>query len=202
MRLTLKQCRCHWNNADNYLHLGYVIIRIRLLFVFIIRKGQFIVIDGPIASSIFPPLLCTHRRLTQPPIAVVNFASTKPLLWFGDLTWYSSGVLFWHLAENAVGVLCACMPSFAPLLKGRITGTTKSKSGRGGDTTGSSHHKATPLSPFYERIEDETPLHRPGAGSINSNPGFEEHALHAVGHGRKRTSSEPRDDASYEVHAM
>ncbi|KAI1183032.1 hypothetical protein F5B17DRAFT_443766 [Nemania serpens] len=135
---------------------------------------------------------------------VVNFASTKPLLWFGDLTWYSSGVLFWHLAENAVGVLCACMPSFAPLLKGRITGTTKNKSGRAGDTTGSSHHKATPISPFYERIEDETPLHRPGGSSINSNPGFEEHALHAVGHNRKRTSSEPRDDSSYHVsiHAM
>ncbi|KAJ2971883.1 hypothetical protein NUW58_g9298 [Xylaria curta] len=54
-------------------------------------------------------------------IWVVDFASNRPFLWFGDLTWYSSGVLFWHLAENAVGVLCACTPSFAPLFKGNAT---------------------------------------------------------------------------------
>ncbi|KAI0115640.1 hypothetical protein GGR51DRAFT_414774 [Nemania sp. FL0031] len=132
---------------------------------------------------------------------VVDFATNRALLWFGDLTWYSSGVLFWHLAENAVGILCACMPSFAPLLKGKITGTSTNKSGRAGDTTGSSHLKPAPISPYYERIEDQTLLHRPGS---SVTPGFEEHALHAVGAGGKRLSSEPRDDSSYHasIHAL
>ncbi|KAI0424430.1 hypothetical protein F5Y09DRAFT_324447 [Xylaria sp. FL1042] len=132
---------------------------------------------------------------------VVDFASTKPLLWFGDLTWYSSGVLFWHLAENAVGILCACMPSFAPLVKSRLPGgTTKSKSGRVVDTSGSSSKMPPPLSPYYERIEDQTLLHRPGS-SVSGNPGFEEHALGPMRHGG---SSSPRDDASYNasVHAL
>ncbi|KAI0805732.1 hypothetical protein GGR55DRAFT_680932 [Xylaria sp. FL0064] len=132
---------------------------------------------------------------------VVDFASTKPLLWFGDLTWYSSGVLFWHLAENAVGILCACMPSFAPLVKSRLGGgTSKNKSGRVIDTSGSSSKMPPPLSPYYERIEDQTLLHRHGSG-VNGNPGFEEHALNTMRHGG---SSEPRDDGSYNasVHAL
>ncbi|KAI3335734.1 hypothetical protein F4824DRAFT_142947 [Ustulina deusta] len=133
-------------------------------------------------------------------IWVVDFASNRPLLWFGDLTWYSSGVLFWHLAENAVGVLCACMPSFAPLLKGRFSTPTKDRSGRG-DTTGSSN-KATPLSPYYERIEDQNLLHRPGS-TLHGMPGFEELALHPMQDDGK-TSSEPRDDESYHaaVHGL
>ncbi|KAI0968684.1 hypothetical protein F4678DRAFT_195822 [Xylaria arbuscula] len=133
---------------------------------------------------------------------VVDFASTKPLLWFGDLTWYSSGVLFWHLAENAVGILCACMPSFAPLVKGKLSGgsTNKSKSGRVVDTSGSSSKMPLPHSPYYERIEDETLLHRPGS-SVNGNPGFEEHALHQMHH---PGGGESRDDGSFNasVHAL
>ncbi|KAI0452421.1 hypothetical protein F5B21DRAFT_516062 [Xylaria acuta] len=121
---------------------------------------------------------------------VMDFASKRLLLGLGDLTWYSPGVLFWHLAENGVGVLCACMPSFAPLFKGKF-GRDRSKNTGTADTTGSSHrHRmAPPLSPYYERIEDQTLLHRSGS-SINGNPGSEEHALYPVSQG-KRTSSEP-----------
>ncbi|KAI0403713.1 hypothetical protein F4802DRAFT_616357 [Xylaria palmicola] len=136
---------------------------------------------------------------------VVDFASHRPLLWFGDLTWYSSGVLFWHLAENAVGVLCACMPSFAPLFKGRLGGS-KNKSSGGADTTGSSQLKPPPLSsPYYERLEDQTLLHRPDSEGANRGTVFEEHALHPMPRGGKRVSgSEHHDDVSYHasIHAL
>lgn len=134
---------------------------------------------------------------------VVDFATNKPLLWFGDLTWYSSGVLFWHLAENAVGILCACMPSFAPLFKGRFGGGSKSKSTRAADTTGSSshlHHSKATVPSYYDRIEDQTLLHRPASSTHGGSPGgFEEHALHPIPRDVKSVSS-GGDDTSF--HAL
>ncbi|KAI1360888.1 hypothetical protein F5Y08DRAFT_331240 [Xylaria arbuscula] len=128
---------------------------------------------------------------------VVDFASNRPLLWFGDLTWYSSGVLFWHLAENAVGVLCACMPSFAPLIKSKIGGTTKSKSSRNANTSGSSNKMTPQPLPYYERIDDESLLHRPGSGP--DEHGYEAHALGPI----HRGGNDPRDDYGYNarIHA-
>ncbi|KAI0396808.1 hypothetical protein F5Y17DRAFT_59876 [Xylariaceae sp. FL0594] len=88
---------------------------------------------------------------------VVDFASRRPELWFGDLTWYSSGVLFWHLAENVVGVLCASTPAFAPLFKRRFARGTRSRSTpRPIDTSGSTNAtKPSTIGPFYERLDDQ-----------------------------------------------
>ncbi|KAI2634012.1 hypothetical protein GGS21DRAFT_543912 [Xylaria nigripes] len=88
---------------------------------------------------------------------VVSFATNRPLIWWDDLTWYSSGVLFWHLAENAVGVLGACMPSFAPLFKGMVSGSEpKSKVSRINDTISSVIGKVRPQSSYYDCVEDES----------------------------------------------
>ncbi|KAI1819660.1 hypothetical protein F4861DRAFT_543712 [Xylaria intraflava] len=127
---------------------------------------------------------------------VVDFASNRPLLWWSDLTWYSSGVLFWHLAENAVGVLCACMPSFAPLFKGMASGgATKAKISRPSDTTGS-QSKGPVLSPYYDQIDDEMPLHWPE----RSQNGEEEHHLRPIGNQNpNRMSRTPRGDTGYHV---
>jgi hypothetical protein len=120
-------------------------------------------------------------RLTEP-VLVVDFASHRPLLWFGDLTWYSSGVLFWHLAENAVGLLGACMPSFAPLVKGRLHGPKSSSNNtQPGRYSTVSSKKLTPLSPFDERVDSQTLLSRTAGGRMTDR-GFEEHQLESMPH--------------------
>ncbi|KAI1496309.1 hypothetical protein F5X99DRAFT_424791 [Biscogniauxia marginata] len=47
----------------------------------------------------------------------IFFARAEPQLWSINTTWYSTGLLFWHLAENAVGLLSCCLPSYAPLFQ-------------------------------------------------------------------------------------
>ncbi|KAH8161276.1 hypothetical protein CIB48_g6979 [Xylaria polymorpha] len=108
-------------------------------------------------------------------IIAINITRTIIFTWFSDfviheqalltsdVTWYASGPIFWHVAENAVGVLCACMPSFAPLFKGKL-GRVKSRSPGASDLTGNPyyHRMGPPLPPYSEYIEDETLLHRGG----------------------------------------
>lgn len=127
---------------------------------------------------------------------VSDFVIHEQALLTSDVTWYASGPIFWHVAENAVGVLCACMPSFAPLFKGKL-GRVKSRSPGASDLTGNPyyHRMGPPLPPYSEYIEDETLLHRGGC-RVNTVPGFEEYALHAVhlAPQGKSTSSESQDD--------
>lgn len=40
-----------------------------------------------------------------------------PMAWVMDTTWYSSGVLFWHITEIVVGLLGCCLPTYRPLVK-------------------------------------------------------------------------------------
>ncbi|KAI0445144.1 hypothetical protein F4803DRAFT_548554 [Xylaria telfairii] len=126
-----------------------------------------------------------------------DFVIHEQALLTSDVTWYASGPIFWHLAENAVGVLCACMPSFAPLFKGKLGGT-KSRSPGASDLTGNPYHHRMGPPPYSELIENQTLLHR-GDCRVNTIAGFEEYALHPVHlapHG-KSTSSESQDDDFY-----
>ncbi|KAI0866586.1 hypothetical protein F4860DRAFT_508980 [Xylaria cubensis] len=103
---------------------------------------------------------------------VVDFASHEPLLWWGDLTWYSSGVLFWHLAENAIGLLGASMPSYASLVKNKLHGRNSSNRPNKSSTRGSG---IAPGSPF----QDQNVLARAFHGN-RSHRGFEEITLDPI----------------------
>ncbi|PSR80432.1 hypothetical protein BD289DRAFT_455302 [Coniella lustricola] len=47
---------------------------------------------------------------------VIAFMAVDPEAWVMDTTWYSSGVLFWHITENVVGLLGCCLPTYRPLV--------------------------------------------------------------------------------------
>ncbi|KAI1392945.1 uncharacterized protein F4822DRAFT_441687 [Hypoxylon trugodes] len=69
---------------------------------------------------------------------VVAFATVHPLAYFSDITWYTTGVLFWHLVENVVGLLGCCLPTYAPLFKSllqkrKMTDDSTESSHRGPD---------------------------------------------------------------------
>ncbi|KAI1479226.1 hypothetical protein F4774DRAFT_425911 [Daldinia eschscholtzii] len=49
---------------------------------------------------------------------VVSFTAAEPLVYFKDITWYSVGANFWHLAENVVGLLGCCLPTYGPAFRG------------------------------------------------------------------------------------
>ncbi|KAI1660725.1 hypothetical protein F4813DRAFT_348153 [Daldinia decipiens] len=51
---------------------------------------------------------------------VISFTTAQPVVYFSDITWYTSGTLFWHLVENVVGLLGCCLPIYAPVFK-RLT---------------------------------------------------------------------------------
>lgn len=46
-----------------------------------------------------------------------------------DFTWATSQVFIWSCIEPFVGILCACLPTYAPLVR-RWYSTTKSRVGR------------------------------------------------------------------------
>ncbi|KAI0592816.1 hypothetical protein F4775DRAFT_599290 [Biscogniauxia sp. FL1348] len=49
--------------------------------------------------------------------SAIYFAKAEPRRWNLDITWNSADLLFWNLAENAVGLLGCSLPSYAPLFK-------------------------------------------------------------------------------------
>ncbi|KAI9898871.1 hypothetical protein N3K66_005332 [Trichothecium roseum] len=48
---------------------------------------------------------------------VIELMSVDPMTLVLDATWYSAGVLFWHLAENVVGLIGCCLPTYRPFFK-------------------------------------------------------------------------------------
>ncbi|CAJ2507426.1 Uu.00g086120.m01.CDS01 [Anthostomella pinea] len=109
---------------------------------------------------------------------VIDFATVQPMSWFYDTTWYSAGVLFWHIAENVVGLLGCCLPSYAPLFKNILhkQKTLGASSGASSSGLGASKKRGYP-SPYHERLEDEESLTRIRAAA---DGGSEEHALGIV----------------------
>ncbi|KAI0017877.1 hypothetical protein F4780DRAFT_795560 [Xylariomycetidae sp. FL0641] len=46
-----------------------------------------------------------------------DFAIHEPETYLADLTWYNGGLLFWHMVENAIGLLGCCLPSYTAVVK-------------------------------------------------------------------------------------
>lgn len=90
---------------------------------------------------------------------VVDFTTAQPLVYFSDITYYTAGTLFWHLAENVIGLLGCCLPTYRPLFKSLLQ-KPKSSSGRSSDfsSTKDSRKRNYPGSPYGERLDDEYPL--------------------------------------------
>ncbi|KAI0201215.1 hypothetical protein F4808DRAFT_130596 [Astrocystis sublimbata] len=135
---------------------------------------------------------------------ITEFASDMGLQWLSDLTWYNAGILFWQLAQISVGILGACMPSFAVLFRRTVERSRNKSTGHSeGNTLGSSHRRiATQLSTNYERIDEPTLLERQGTAK-NANTVYEEHALYPLPPAKKKPDSW-EDDANYHtnVHAV
>ncbi|KAL9617931.1 MAG: hypothetical protein Q9160_007297 [Pyrenula sp. 1 TL-2023] len=90
---------------------------------------------------------------------VIDFTTAQPLVYFSDITYYTAGTLFWHLAENVIGLLGCCLPTYRPLFK-TLLQKPKSSSGPSSDfsSTQDSRKRNYPGSPYGERLDDEYPL--------------------------------------------
>jgi hypothetical protein len=86
--------------------------------------------------------------------------SVDPMAWVMDTTWYSSGVLFWHITENVVGLLGCCLPTYRPLVKRFLPmlglSTRGASSGSSAPQSGSLKYQARA---YYRRQkENEWPM--------------------------------------------
>lgn len=85
---------------------------------------------------------------------VIDFMTLNPMAWVMDTTWYSSGVLFWHNAENVVDLLGCCLPSYRPLFRKVITTardiTKSASSGSSYPHSGRCHAEAS-----YHKQQDQ-----------------------------------------------
>ncbi|KAI5859277.1 hypothetical protein GGS23DRAFT_586416 [Durotheca rogersii] len=113
---------------------------------------------------------------------VISFTTANPLVYFSDITWYTAGTLFWHLAENEVGLLGCCLPTYAPLFRGVLKKRTTL--GASGGSSGLSSHKRSTHTAYHQRLEDEESLTRVGGSGQVTSAGFEEHALEAIPNNR------------------
>ncbi|KAF3766659.1 hypothetical protein M406DRAFT_355317 [Cryphonectria parasitica EP155] len=107
---------------------------------------------------------------------VIEFMKVDPMAWVMDTTWYSSGVLFWHITENVVGLLGCCLPTYRPLVRKFLPKLKMSTGGGSYDISGGDnsaklkyhqqhqhhHHHHPPRASYRRQQEDEWPL-APGA---------------------------------------
>ncbi|KAI0477625.1 hypothetical protein GGR56DRAFT_673986 [Xylariaceae sp. FL0804] len=61
----------------------------------------------------------------------IDFISSNPETYFNDPSWYLPATLFWALTENVTGLVGACLPTYAPLLKRLMKGRINSVSSLG-----------------------------------------------------------------------
>lgn len=126
---------------------------------------------------------------------VIELMSVDPMTFVLDATWYSAGVLFWHLAENVVGLIGCCLPTYRPFFKRylprlRLGSSNQSQpaGGGGGGTPAATKHSSSSRSrgSHYQRQHDGDWPVGPSAGvgvgvsadTLASTRGFdEEHAL-------------------------
>lgn len=98
---------------------------------------------------------------------VIEFVKSKPEKYFNDVTWYSSGALFWHVAENVIALIGCCLPIYKPLFtrhgaNRRPFGTSISR-----HTALSSSKGRTEIN-SNEELGDEWPLH-PTGGAVGKS---------------------------------
>lgn len=104
------------------------------------------------------------------------------MAWVMDTTWYSSGVLFWHITENVVGLLGCCLPTYRPLVKHflpRLRLTTRgASSGSSAPHSGNTKYHARAY--YRTQKEDTWPLSVGPDGTVRSSgTGPDDHQLEA-----------------------
>ncbi|KAI1452356.1 hypothetical protein F4805DRAFT_472455 [Annulohypoxylon moriforme] len=132
---------------------------------------------------------------------VTSFSATEPSTFFSDITWYTAGTLFWQLAENVVGLLGCCLPTYAPLFRSCLG---KRKTNRKSSFPRPPHLRAVRRyiqRPYYrQRLEDEDVSLRPmaaGASSTNFQHGVHEnYTLESIPTGRIMVNKEFRAETS------
>ncbi|KAI0889807.1 uncharacterized protein GGS22DRAFT_183150 [Annulohypoxylon maeteangense] len=133
---------------------------------------------------------------------ITSFSASEPSTYFSDITWYAAGTLFWQLAENVVGLLGCCLPTYAPLFRSRL-GRRKTN-----DESFYSTHSNFRISVGYnksplhrQRLEyDEISL-RPAAGGASSvnfeHEILENYALESIPKGKIMVNREFRTETSF-----
>ncbi|KAI5921183.1 hypothetical protein F4810DRAFT_379274 [Camillea tinctor] len=109
----------------------------------------------------------------------IFFAKAEPRGWILDITWNSTALLFWNLAENAVGLLGCSLPSYAPLFK-NILQSRKNK-GDLSPVQGPQQKQETYLMPYTWWPDDQTLIQVDGG--LMSYQGYET-TLESIPHHR------------------
>ncbi|KAI1448138.1 hypothetical protein F5Y02DRAFT_431885 [Annulohypoxylon stygium] len=128
---------------------------------------------------------------------VMDFSAAEPSKFFSDLTWYTSGTLFWPLAENVVGLLGSCLPTYAPLFRGCLgRKKTDDESSNSTHSTLKVHRKYSQRPLYHQRLDNEEILLRSSAaGGALTNFGHKfsgDHALRSIPRGKIMVSKEFR----------
>ncbi|KAK7748759.1 hypothetical protein SLS53_000783 [Cytospora paraplurivora] len=119
---------------------------------------------------------------------VIRFMTTEPMLWVTNTTWYSAGVLFWHLAENVVGLVGCCLPTYRPFFLKHLPKLKLSTGGSSAGTVEAKGRDNVHHAVYYRQNDEVWPVetHRTQGTvdktlSTNSGGlGFEGHELHAM----------------------
>lgn len=114
---------------------------------------------------------------------VIDFMTAYPMKWVYDVTWYSSGVLFWHLAENVVGLVGCCLPTYRPLLKRYVPALKLGSSNARSDPSNPRSADKRQGNHYIRQQDDEFPLSEAGwrNGRMETSITWdEEHALEGL----------------------
>ncbi|KAI1493382.1 hypothetical protein F5X96DRAFT_622255 [Biscogniauxia mediterranea] len=87
----------------------------------------------------------------------IYFAKAEPRRWDLDITWNSADLLFWNLAENAVGLLGCSLPSYAPLFKNMLQ--SRKNKGDVSPPRGAYQKQKTLFTPYTWWSDDQTWIH-------------------------------------------
>ncbi|RYP23002.1 hypothetical protein DL767_008927 [Monosporascus sp. MG133] len=105
---------------------------------------------------------------------VISFTEAQPLAYFSNVTQFAAGTLFWHLAENVVGLLACCLPSYAPPIRGLLK--TRKMTGASPSPTRADSRTSHWGSPYYQHFDDQVEVTTIEAGRT-SHQGFEDPVL-------------------------
>ncbi|RYP49056.1 hypothetical protein DL768_005146 [Monosporascus sp. mg162] len=103
---------------------------------------------------------------------VISFSTAQPLVFFSNIMWYTPGTLFWHLAENVVGLLACCLPSYASPV--RVLLKTRKMTGASPNPTRANSRTSPWRSPYHQNLDDQVKVTTIEAGRT-SHQGFEDH---------------------------
>ncbi|RYP55422.1 hypothetical protein DL769_010185 [Monosporascus sp. CRB-8-3] len=108
---------------------------------------------------------------------VISFTSAQPIVYFSNITWYTAGTLFWHLAENVVGLLACCLPCYAPPVKGLLK--TRKTAVASPSSTRANSRTSPWVSPYHQHFDDQIEVTTIEAGRT-SHQDFEERVLESA----------------------